>query len=116
MSAGDEDFYKQIMDLVLPRVKDVDFQKGPEAVDPLIRSLTHAAAHLCLIGGVSLPDFIAGCVAEAEEASECVAQALRGTSITRETGVSGSLSKSLEDLVKGLSIPTNKDPDDGLKN
>jgi len=104
---GDEEFYQQLMDLVMTRIKNVDFSKDPEAVDPLIRSLTHAAAHLCLIGGVDLPSFIASCVSEAQEAAECIANAVRGRDLTK------SLSDSLEDVISGITSPVKED-DEGF--
>jgi heterodisulfide reductase subunit A-like polyferredoxin len=106
----EEDFYSKIMDLVMANIKDIDFSRDPEAVDPLIRSLTHAAAHLCLIGGVDLPSFIASCVSEAQEAASCVAKAVQNG----ELSLTQVLSDSLEEALNGFT--TVKDPDDGLKN
>lgn len=112
MSAGNEEFYKEIMDLVMVRIKGVDFTRTPEAVDPLIQALVHSAAHLCLVGGVDLPTFVASCVAEAQEAANCVAAAMQNTPISKE------LSSDLEDMLKNITTPAGpKDPgDDGLKN
>ena len=108
----EEEFYKKIMDLVMDNIKDVDFSKDPEAVDPLIRSLTHAAAHLCLIGGVDLPSFVASCVAEAQEAATCIAKAIQGG----ELSLTQALSESLEDALSGFTAAKDPGPDDGLKN
>lgn len=111
MSAGNEEFYKEIMDLILVRIRGVDFTKNPEAADPLIQALTHSAAHLCLIGGIDLPTFIASCVAEAQEAANCVASSMRGSALTKD------LSSSLEEMLSNITRPEDpKDPDDGLKN